>query len=112
LGVADSELETSRHDDVHASPVSASLQAALVKAIRAERARMGLTQVELADRLGWSRQTVNKIEAGERMVLAHELVDICAAPRRDLRRADVQGGSSRPADPRPLINTNRTGVPQ
>jgi transcriptional regulator with XRE-family HTH domain len=73
------ESEASSRAAVHGSEVSSTMQAALIKAIRAERARVGLTQVELADRLGWSRQTVNKIEAGERMVLAHELVDLCAA---------------------------------
>lgn len=73
------ESETSSHESVQPSQVSASLNAALVKAIKAERARMELTQSELAERLGWSRQTVNKIEAGERMVLVHELSDLCAA---------------------------------
>jgi transcriptional regulator with XRE-family HTH domain len=72
------ESDVSSPARVHGA-VSSTMQAALIKAIRAERARVGLTQVELAERLGWSRQTVNKIEAGERMVLAHELVDICAA---------------------------------
>jgi transcriptional regulator with XRE-family HTH domain len=73
------ECETSSSVPVHDSQFSSTMQAALINAIRAERTRLRLTQVELAERLGWSRQTVNKIEAGERMVLAHELVDICGA---------------------------------
>ena len=38
------ESETSSHESVQPSQVSASLNAALVKAIKAERARMELTQ--------------------------------------------------------------------
>jgi transcriptional regulator with XRE-family HTH domain len=73
------QSEVSTPTSVHGAVVSSTMQAALINAIRAERTRLRLTQVELAERLGWSRQTVNKIEAGERMVLAHELVDICQA---------------------------------
>jgi transcriptional regulator with XRE-family HTH domain len=67
-------------DAVHGAVVSATLDSALVKAIKAERARAGLTQTELAERMGWkSRETVAQIELGERKILANELVDFCAA---------------------------------
>jgi len=33
--------------------------------IRAERERVGLTQMELADRLGWTRQRVWRLEHGD-----------------------------------------------
>ncbi len=59
--------------------MSSTLNAALLKAIRAERARVGLTQSALAERLGWHRNTVAKIEAGDRQLAAHELVDVCQA---------------------------------
>lgn len=57
--------------------MTSTLAAALARAIRAERNRVGMTQEELGERLGWSRQTVTKIELGERQVAAHELVELC-----------------------------------
>lgn len=59
--------------------MSSTLNAALLKAIRAERARAELTQAQLAERLGWHRNTIAKIEAGDRQLAAHELVDVCQA---------------------------------
>lgn len=59
--------------------MSSTLAAALARAIAAERSRLGLSQAELGMRLGWSRDTVARIEGGERQVAAHELVDLCAA---------------------------------
>ena len=64
---------------VQIAPVSSTLNAALLRAIRAERARAGLTQGELAERLDWHRNTIAKIEAGDRQLAAHELVDVCRA---------------------------------
>jgi transcriptional regulator with XRE-family HTH domain len=79
---------------VQSAPVSATLNAALLKAIRAERARAGLTQSELAERLGWHRNTIAKIEAGDRQLAAHELVDVCQVLQVPLTTLLVQ------ADPR------------
>jgi transcriptional regulator with XRE-family HTH domain len=59
--------------------VSSTFRHALIRAIAAERVRAGLTQEALGEKLGWSRRTIQNIEAGEREVLAHELVDICRA---------------------------------
>lgn len=55
------------------------MAATVARAIRAERGRLGLSQEELAQRLGWVRQTVQKIEAGDRAVAVHELPEICGA---------------------------------
>jgi transcriptional regulator with XRE-family HTH domain len=52
---------------------------ALRQAIRAERARQGLTQEDLAQRLGWTRQVVWTVETGARTVAMHEMPDICRA---------------------------------
>ncbi len=59
--------------------MSSTLAAALVKAIRAERAALGITQAELGERLGWSRQMIAKIEAGDRQIAFHELPELCTA---------------------------------
>jgi DNA-binding XRE family transcriptional regulator len=62
-----------------AARMSDSMALALQRAIRAERARAGLSQAELGERIGWSRQTVVAVETGSRRVWAHELPDICRA---------------------------------
>lgn len=36
----------------------------LVNSLRVERARLGLTQVQLAERVGVSRKTINTVENG------------------------------------------------
>jgi transcriptional regulator with XRE-family HTH domain len=65
--------------DATVTCMTSTMASALVKAIRAERAALGITQAELGTRLGWSRQQIAKIEAGERQVAAHELPELCAA---------------------------------
>jgi len=52
---------------------------ALQRGIRAERARLGLSQVALAKRLGWTRSRLAAIELGERRVHADDLPEVCAA---------------------------------
>lgn len=59
--------------------MSSRLAVSLARGIRAERARHGWSQADLAGRLGWARQTVAKIEAGDRSVRAEELPELCAA---------------------------------
>lgn len=59
---------------------------AIRRAIRAERSRLGLSQGELAERLGWSRQSVARMESGTRVVGAHELPALCSALECDLGR--------------------------
>jgi DNA-binding XRE family transcriptional regulator len=53
------------------------LARSLIRGLRAERARANLSQEAFGARLGWSRATVVKIEAGDRQIAAHELSDIC-----------------------------------
>lgn len=52
---------------------------ALRRAVRAERARRGLTQAELSERMGWARSTASDVETGARSILAHELPALCEA---------------------------------
>ncbi len=59
--------------------MSAALALVLARAIRAERARAGLSQAELGDRVGMHRATVGAIETTTRRVYADELADLCAA---------------------------------
>lgn len=59
--------------------MSDALALVLQQAIRAERARKGLTQVELAERIGWSPATLSAVETGGRRIWAHELTEICEA---------------------------------
>jgi transcriptional regulator with XRE-family HTH domain len=56
----------------------------LAREIRAERARAGLSQADLAERLGTSPSTVSAMERGVRSLLASELPDLCKALGVDL----------------------------
>lgn len=48
----------------------------LVKTVRLDA---GLTQVQLADRLGQAQSVVSKLESGERRLELGELISICEA---------------------------------
>lgn len=48
-------------------------------AVRAERARLRLTQQQLAERLGWSANTVADLETGRRRAQVDDLPAICEA---------------------------------
>jgi transcriptional regulator with XRE-family HTH domain len=48
-------------------------------AVRAERARLKLSQSELADRLGWSVATLRDLEAGRRKPAVDDLPVLCEA---------------------------------
>jgi transcriptional regulator with XRE-family HTH domain len=55
------------------------LSRVLVRGLRAERARTGLSQAALAERLGWSRQKVTTLENGTRRFYADELPELLDA---------------------------------
>lgn len=59
--------------------MTVALAAAFAGGIRAERARAGLTQAQLAERLAWSATKVASVERGERALLAADLADVCRA---------------------------------
>lgn len=48
-------------------------------AVRAERARLRLTQQQLAERLNWSASTVADLETGRRRAQVDDLPAICEA---------------------------------
>jgi transcriptional regulator with XRE-family HTH domain len=54
--------------------------------VRAQRARLRLSQEDLADDLGWSRPTVGSLEAGSRRVTLADAVALCEALKIDLRQ--------------------------
>jgi transcriptional regulator with XRE-family HTH domain len=56
----------------------------LGQAIRARRERLGLTQTELAERVGLSRTSVTNVERGRQQVLLHQVVDFAKALRTDV----------------------------
>jgi transcriptional regulator with XRE-family HTH domain len=56
-----------------------ALALVLARAIRAERNRAGLTQAQLADRLGVNAVSISQIENVTRRVYADELPAICDA---------------------------------
>jgi transcriptional regulator with XRE-family HTH domain len=47
--------------------------------MRAERARLQLTQSEVAERLGWSQGTQSAVELGRRPILLDDVPVICRA---------------------------------
>jgi transcriptional regulator with XRE-family HTH domain len=55
------------------------LQAVLASNVRAERARRGWRQADLAAALGWSPTTVADIEGGRRRLDVDQLTDLCRA---------------------------------
>jgi len=57
----------------------------LLVRLRAARKDAGLTQVEVAKRLGKTQGYVNKIETGERRLDVVQLMDLCAAIGSDFR---------------------------
>ena len=59
--------------------MSDAVALALSRAIRAERARAGLSQDAFGRRMGWSRATVSHVETLVRRVQADELPDLCGA---------------------------------
>lgn len=59
--------------------MSDAVDYALRRAVRAERVRLGLTQEELAARIGRPRSRVTAIETGGRLVTVGELADLCVA---------------------------------
>jgi transcriptional regulator with XRE-family HTH domain len=56
----------------------ATLSVTLARAMRAERARRGWTQGELAERLGWSRAAVSSVESGRRLLAVDDIPALCA----------------------------------
>ena len=56
----------------------ASLSETLARSLRAERARRGWTQGELAEYLGWTRATVSAVESGRRRLAVDDVPAICS----------------------------------
>lgn len=61
------------------------LDALVAANVRAARARRRLRQEDLADELGWSRQTVSTVEAGTRRVTLADAVALCRVLEIGLR---------------------------
>jgi transcriptional regulator with XRE-family HTH domain len=60
-------------------PSMPTLGAVIARNVRAERARLGMDQAQLAERLGASRTTVSNLESGQRKVTADDLAPLCRA---------------------------------
>lgn len=54
--------------------------------VRAQRARLQLRQEDLADDLGWSRQSVTYLETGKRRVSLADAIVLCRGLQIDLRQ--------------------------
>jgi transcriptional regulator with XRE-family HTH domain len=52
---------------------------ALLQMLRERRLKLGLSQTEVANRLGWGQTTVSKVEVGERRIDVEELRQLCEA---------------------------------
>jgi transcriptional regulator with XRE-family HTH domain len=72
--------------------VSSTLASAIVRGIRAERARLQITQEQLAERLQWSRSQIYKLEAGARRPYFDEMPEICEALETTLPRLLIAAG--------------------
>lgn len=59
-------------------------EAYIARGVAARRTWLRLDQQELADRLGWARQTVSDLERGRRRVMAADLPPLCRALECDL----------------------------
>ena len=85
VGSAAEFLHLSPEEELHLE-----IKLSLADALRARRAKLRLTQAQLAARLGTSQSRVAKMEAGDRSVsidlLVHALIGL-GATRRDLARA-------------------------
>lgn len=57
----------------------ANLSTTVARSMRAERARRGWTQDELAERLGWTRAAVASIETERRTLALDDVPTICQA---------------------------------
>ncbi|MGW5402690.1 helix-turn-helix domain-containing protein [Streptomyces sp. NPDC003952] len=65
-------------------PSAKPLDALIASNVRATRARLGIQQQDLADRLGWARPTVSDLERGKRRVTVDDAANICVALEIDL----------------------------
>jgi transcriptional regulator with XRE-family HTH domain len=74
-------------------PEPDDLDALIASNVRAHRARLRITQEDLADELGWSRPPVSYLEAGTRRVTLIDAVALCKALRIDLREL-LRGASA------------------
>lgn len=75
-------------------------QVALIEALIAARKQAGLTQTELAERLGCHQSFVARIESGQRRVDAAELVILCRALAADPLQIMEVVSASMPPDAR------------
>lgn len=57
----------------------AELSYVVARNIRAERARLGLRQTDLAERMGWIAVTVSAVETGKRQIGIAEMPALCEA---------------------------------
>lgn len=62
-------------------------------AVRSAREHAGMTQAELAERVGLSRTSITNIERGRQVVLVHHLIELSAA--LGTTAADLLPGPSR-----------------
>lgn len=67
------------------STLDEDIAQALAAGVRVQRARFGLDQGTLAERLGVSRSLVAKIEGGERRVTVGDLAALCRVFEVDAR---------------------------
>jgi transcriptional regulator with XRE-family HTH domain len=67
------------HEPLETQAARLALRDTVAANLRAERARAGLTQSHLAERVGLSRTTYADLETGRRGFLLADLVEICEA---------------------------------
>ena len=70
--------------DTLSSMAPESVDAVIAGNVRAARARLRLTQQELADELGWSRPALGSLENGTRRITVADAASLCRALGIDL----------------------------
>ncbi len=61
--------------------MAAEIYGRIGKTIRAKREALGLSQAQLAERLGLGRTSITMIERGSQALMVHQLLQIAAALR-------------------------------
>ncbi len=73
------KLRVMSSSDVPDAQVDPDANERFAEAVRAQRRRIGMTQAELAERMGWEQSQVTRLETGKRAAKVHEIFRLAHA---------------------------------